>query len=143
MNNKYPTNLRNHPTVQACISDYRKTNNRENKDCKTCGFPHSEYLLCGTGATFGTLIIGTDRYSVDTSNVEYFVQFRSGIGGGFHWKNDIFFQRLDGCVVVTYYEKYGNTPQKHTWRIPVIEWESIVKSVNGPEAITEIQEILK
>jgi hypothetical protein len=138
MNNKYPTNLRNHPMVQAWVSTYKKGINRENKDCKTCGFPHSEQLLCGMGATFGTLTLGTDRYSVDTSNVEYFVQLCSAVGeDGFHWKRDIFFRRLDGCVVVTYYEKYGNTPRKRTWRIPVIEWESIVKSVSGPEAREE------
>lgn len=138
MSFEYPTNLRNNPMVQAWISNYKKVNNCNNDDCDRCGFPHSPHVLCGWGAIFGILTIGGDRYYVDTSNVNSFVQFNNGIKRGFHWKNDIFFNRLDNSVVVTYYEKYNNSPQKRTWVIPLNEWESIVKAVSHDAAITEM-----
>ena len=128
--------LREHPMVAAWIAEYRRINGSDYKNCTRCGFPHAPNLLCGSGATFGALWVGGEPYWVDASNVKYFIHFRESTQAiGFHWRDDIGFGRMgDGAVQVTFYEKYNNTPQKKTWKIPGLEWESIVKSLAQHEA---------
>jgi hypothetical protein len=128
--------LRQHPFVLAWIEEYQKEAWRKYPDCFHCGFPHAENLLCN-GATFGCLRIGQEIYYVDISNVEYFVWFREKQRLGFHWRNDIYFQRMkDGSVLVTSFWQYNNCPQERKWTIDRDSWASIVSSVskNGETA---------
>lgn len=127
--------MRHHPFVEAWIDDYQKQDKwHKHPDCPRCGFPHSEVLLCGPGATFGCLYIGGEYYSVDQSNVSSFVAFREKQRMGFHWRDDIYFQRLaDGGVIITSFWRYNNSPQERTWKIDRVSWESIVRSVNLEE----------
>lgn len=123
--------LRQHPFVVQWIKDYQKDDKwRQYKDCRHCGYPHAESLICGRGSTFGELRIGHDTYYVDQSNVNWFVGFREQPMEGFHWRNDIFFKRLADCVEITSFWQYNNSPQKRVWRIPHPEWASIVCSVS-------------
>lgn len=123
-------NLRQHPFVLAWIAEYQKDAWHKHSDCYHCGFPHAENLLCN-GAPFGRLRIGTDNYSVDISNVAYFVQFREKQRSGFHWRDDIYFQRMEnGSVRVTSFWQYNNSPQERTWTIDLDSWASIVSSVS-------------
>lgn len=130
--------LRQHPFVLEWIAEYQKRGWKLAKyiDCHHCGFPHNEVLLCN-GAPFGLLHIGGDCYSVDISNVEYFVKFRESQRQGFHWRDDIYFQRMkDGNVMVTSFYQYNNCPQERVWTIDRDSWASIVSSVskNGETA---------
>ena len=123
--------LRNHPMVLAWIAEFRKdASHREYSDCHRCGFPHSETLLC-SGAPFGYLYIGGRLYSVDVSNVEAMVHFREKQRPGFHWRDDIYFERIkDGSVCVTSFWQYNNYPQETRWVIDRDAWASIVSSVS-------------
>lgn len=124
--------LRQHPFVIQWIKDYQKDDKwRQYEDCPHCGYPHAENLICGGGSTFGELRIGRFTYYVDQSNVDYFVKFRETLRPGFHWKNDIHFERIDGHVRVTYFDQYNNSPQERQWLIPHAEWASIVCSVSA------------
>jgi hypothetical protein len=131
--------LRQHPFVQAWIADYQKdTNWHKYLDCRSCGFPHAENILCGCGATFGCLRIGGEMYYVDASNVAFFVQFRERSTKGFHWRDDIYFLRQsDGDVKVTSYWQYNNCPQERRWVIPADEWASVVASVSAQGETSE------
>lgn len=125
--------LRDSPMVKAWISAYQTDKWNTHEDCHHCGFPHSPHVLCGSGATFGKVSIGRDRYSIDLSSVVFFHEFMSelGQGWGFHWRNQIYFKRDDdGGVVVRYFEQFNNHPQLKTWRIPPNEWASIVCAVS-------------
>lgn len=127
--------LRNSPMVKAWIAARSaRQSYSDDKDCHRCGFPHASNLLCGAGATFGRLTLGGHAYSIDYSNVIYFHDFVTnlGKGWGFHWRDEIFFERKeDGGVEVRYIEQFNNTPQIKTWRIPPAEWASIVCSVSA------------
>lgn len=130
--------FRQHPFVLAWIAEYQNDAWRKYPDCHHCGFPHAENLLCN-GAPFGCLYIGQEDYYVDISNVAYFVQFREKQRSGFHWRDDIYFKRMDdGSVRVTSFWKYNNYPQERTWTIDRDSWASIVSSVskNGETAET-------
>lgn len=122
--------LRQHPFVLEWIVEYQKDPWCKHSDCFHCGFPHSKNLLCN-GAPFGCLYIGGEAYSVDISNVAAMVQFREQQRKGFHWRDDIYFQRMaDGSVQVTSFWRYNNYPQERRWTIPSSEWASIVSSVS-------------
>jgi hypothetical protein len=124
--------LRQHPFVVQWIKDYQRTISwKKYEDCRNCGYPHAAGFICGMGSTFGQLRIGQHLYYVDQSNVDYFVAFREKPRKGFHWRNDIYFERLPGCVEVTYFDQYNNSPQERKWRIPHSEWASIVCSVSS------------
>lgn len=123
--------LRQHPFVVSWIAEYQKDAWHKYPDCYCCGFPHAENLLCN-GAPFGRLYIGAESYSVDISNVEYFVKFREKQRPGFHWRDDIYFLRMaDGGVLVTSFWRYNNFPQEKKWTIDRDSWASIVSSVSA------------
>lgn len=127
--------LRQHPFVLAWIAEFQKDPlHSKYTDCRHCGFPHSEVLLCN-GAPFGSLYIGGQHYSVDISNVESMVYFREKPRPGFHWRDDIYFQRLDnGDVRVTSFWQHNNSPQEKKWTIDRDSWASIVSSVSATES---------
>jgi hypothetical protein len=130
-------NLRNHSFVLAWIAEYRKDAWHKHPDCYLCGFPHAENLLCN-GAPFGRLYIGGQSYSVDASNVAYFVQFREKQRLGFHWQDDIYFRRMeDGSVLVTSFWQYNNSPQERKWTISSDAWASIVSSISASGETSE------
>jgi hypothetical protein len=130
--------LRQHPFVLAWIAEFQKDPwHTKYPDCRRCGFPHSDVLLCN-GAPFGCLYIGGEPYSVDISNVAWMVQFREQSRPGFHRRDDIYFQRMDdGSVRVTSFWQYNNCPQEKVWTIPSSEWASIVSSVSTAGETTE------
>ncbi len=133
-NKEQVANLRKNPMVQHWIAEFQKGAwfPESYPECPYCGWPHNSHILCGMGATFGKLTIGRDTYSVDASNVEYFVKFRDQPMRGFHWRDDVFFERLpDGTVEVRWFTQYNNTPQPEIWRIAPAEWASIVCSVSA------------
>jgi hypothetical protein len=123
--------LRQHPFVLAWIAEFQKDSFHFNyPDCHSCGFPHSDVLLCN-GAPFGLLYIGGKSYFVYISNVAWMVQFREKNRPGFNWRDDTYFQRTDnGDVRVTSFWQYNNCPQEKVWTIPGSEWASIVSSVS-------------
>ncbi|HEV2521057.1 MAG TPA: hypothetical protein VGT24_01640 [Candidatus Acidoferrales bacterium] len=122
--------LRGHLFVLEWIAEYQKSECNRHPDCFHCGFPHAENLMCN-GAPFGRLFIGKDAYSVDISNVAYMVQFREKLQCGFHWRDDIYFQRQDdGSVLVTSFWQYNNYPQEKKWVIDKDSWASIVSSMS-------------
>lgn len=126
--------LRNHPLVVAWIEDYYRGHDwlTNPGDCGKCGWPHNPFLICGGGSTFGSLRIGDDRYFVDWSNVEVFVNFRSqSHEGWFHWSRDRFFRKTSDGIEVLFYAQYNNTPQERIWKIPQNEWKSIVDQCGG------------
>lgn len=52
--------------------------------------------------------------------------------GGFHWKHNIFWKRLDdGPVRVRHFTEFNGCPQWVDWVIPADEWASIVASVSA------------
>lgn len=135
--------LRRHPFVLAWIAEFQKDAWHKYPDCYRCGFPHAENLLCN-GAPFGRLYIGVESYSVDISNVEYFVQFREKQRLGIHWRDDIYFRRMkDGAVLVTSFWQYNNSPQEKTWMIDRDAWASIVCSVSIAGETAESWEHIK
>jgi hypothetical protein len=51
--------------------------------------------------------------------------------GGFHWRDNIFFKRLeDGSVRVRHFMEWNYCPNFKDWIIPPNEWASIVCSVS-------------
>lgn len=138
--NERARKLRDSPMVKAWITAYQTDKWSTHKDCHRCGYPHSPHVLCGMGASFGTLWLGRDHYSVDFSNVVFFHDFMLKIseGRGFHWRDETFFTRTgDGSVEVHYLEQYNNTPQQKMWRIPPNAWASIVASVSATGETSE------
>ncbi len=136
--------LRQHPFALAWIAEFQKDPwHKKYPDCRHCGFPHSEVLLCH-GAPFGSLYIGGQHYSVDISNIQFMVSFREKQRLGFHWRNDIYFQRRDdGSVQITSFWQYNNCPQERKWIIPSAEWASIVSSSSaGGETAESYQRAL-
>ena len=128
---------RHHPFVIAWISEFQKDFLYKYDDCDYCGFPHAKNLLCN-GAPFGILHIGKDKYSVDISNLEYFIQFREKVRKGFHWQNDTYFSRAeDGSVLITSFWQYNNYPQEQNWKIDENSWASIVSSVSATGETSE------
>ncbi|HWE75050.1 MAG TPA: hypothetical protein VG328_17955 [Stellaceae bacterium] len=125
--------LRHDSMVKAWMAEYQKDRLSRYKDCRRCGWPHNEVLLC-FNAPFGELRLGGDLYSICESNVVFFHNFMKntlGNGWGFHWRDEKFFGRdTDGSVIVRFIEQYNNAPQVRTWRIPAPEWASIVCSVS-------------
>ena len=121
--------LRHNPMVKEWIKERQKEGWNRCKDCKKCGFPHSDGLLCN-GAPFGEIHFGGDKYYVSMSNVVFWTEFMQDHApqGTFHWKHQRYFRRTDAGVEVTFFSKYNNTPQTHTWLIPDLEWQSIVDS---------------
>lgn len=139
------TELRKDPTIAAWVSTYKKSLMKweDRSDCRACGWPHAKVLLCGSGATFGTVRLGGASYAIDASNVEFMLNFVRSLGPGFHWKNEIFFDVDDNTVVVTHLEKYNNCPQVMKWRIPLLEWRSITEFVErqtGPSSSISISD---
>jgi hypothetical protein len=125
--------LRHDPMVEAWINEFRTAFDWSPKypDCMHCSYPHAPMLLC-YGAQFGQTRIGYDLYSIDFSNVCWFVEFRRKQRQGFHWRRDIYFRRTDdGGVEVTSYTPYNNSPQEHIWKILATEWASIVCNVSA------------
>jgi len=50
---------------------------------------------------------------------------------GFHWRNDVYFKRLeDGSVRVRRFEWFNGAPHPKDWVIPANEWASVVCSVS-------------
>lgn len=126
--------LRLRPTVQAWIQSYQAKPYNKHLDCKTCGFPHSEHLMCNN-APFGEVQFGCQTYSITTGNVVWWVQFMEEHApiGAFHWRDQRFFRRMkDGSVEVTFYTAFNNVPQKNVWIIPAEEWASICDAVKLP-----------
>ncbi len=83
--------------------------------------------MCGMGSVFGRVTLGGHRFYVDTSNVEYLVEFVAGLAAnGFHWRNEWFWKRDGDDVVVSYIEAFNNCPSMKQLRIPVSEFASIV-----------------
>lgn len=129
------------PTVSAWIADYQSSHpwRKNAADCSRCGWPHDPHVLCGR-ATFGQVRLGYETYYIDGSNVDFMLGFVKGLGPGFHWKNDIFFDVLDDIVTVTSLWAFNGCPQKRVWKIPVAEWRSIsdfVASRTAPPAPLE------
>ena len=121
--------LRHNPMVEAWIKTYLAQPHHDYKDCDRCGFPHPKGLMCNT-APFGELRFGGYTYSIELSNVVWWIGFMDDYApkGAFHWKNERFFRRVDGAVEVTFFLPYNNTPQRNRWVIPNGEWDSIVEA---------------
>lgn len=63
---------------------------------------------------------------------EYDEAVQAAYGGGFHWRHNVFFKRLDdGTVRVRHWTDFNGTPQWVDWVIPAPEWASIVCSVSA------------
>ena len=127
--------MRNVPMVDAWIRHYYGnmiTPREPPSPCHHCGWPHNEQILCGMGATFGSVRLGGQTYYIDASNVEFMQHFmKNELGPGFHWKNEVFF-RVDGdSVIVSRVEGYNGNPNIKRWTIPLNEWRSIVDSVES------------
>ena len=91
--------------------------------------------MCGWGATFGDAEIGNHLFSVDSSNVDFFVHFVNELPKlGFHWRDGIYTRRDGDCVVMSHIDSYNNTPQLKQWEIPVNEFASIMCAARGEEA---------
>ncbi len=136
-----PINLRHDPMVVAWIEDYESQRikgpgYKPHADCRYCGWPHSEHSLCGLGATFGRVRLGSDWTYIDRSNVEYMVNFVKNLGPGFHWKNQVYFDVEDGTVLVRRIEYFNGHPHERVWSIPLNEWKSIVDHVARNAAVT-------
>jgi hypothetical protein len=117
--------LRHNPTVEVWIQEYQKDGWHQYPDCQSCGFPHNSTILCGRGATFGSVWLGAEQYSIDASNVNYMLQFVQSLGPGFHWKNEVFFDVQSSKVIVRHIDKYNDTPDVKVWEIPLEQWDSI------------------
>jgi hypothetical protein len=119
------------PVVQAWIDNYQKRDNwSPYVDCHTCGWPHAPVLLCGSGSTFGSVVLGGRTFYIDSSNVDFMLSFVQRLGTGFHWKHEVFFNVEMNMVIVSHIESYNNTPHIVKWSIPLNEWQSIVDSVS-------------
>jgi hypothetical protein len=116
--------LKENPIVQAWIRAW----NKKFPHCIHCGWPHSPAVICGWGATFGFARFGGRDVSVDSSNVAYLISFRTKERKGFHWKDDIFFERTNSAVLITRIELFNDCPHEEIWTIPLNEWTSIVQS---------------
>ena len=122
--------LRHNPMVEAWIAKSREMERQNYTDCKHCGWPHNESLLCFQ-ADFGTLWFCGELYGVDESEVVWWVDFMQAYApqGAFHWKNERFFLRTnEGIEMISWY-KYNNTPQKSVVKIPLAEWQTIVSQM--------------
>ena len=133
-NKERVSELKKHPFVAAWIAEKQADNlyGTPYPDCHSCGWPHAPNVLCGMGATFGSLNFGGNTYSIDASNVEYMLDLLNGLSDmGFHWKNEIFFDVKDGVVTITRFEQYNNCPNKRTWLVPLPEWQSIADFISA------------
>ncbi len=121
--------LRHLPMVEAWIAAYRADKWNIHEDCKWCGWPHNTHLLCNQ-APFGVVVFGRYPYSVSMAEVVWWVDFMESHApaGAFHWRDQKFFRRTDAGVEITFFTPYNNTPQRHVWVIPQLEWESITAS---------------
>ena len=129
--------LRTNALVTAWIKTYQGAGTwRKHPDCFKCGWPHAENLLCGSGSTFGCVTLGGNSYYIDSSNVDYMVDFVSKLGPGFHWKNEVYFDVKGQKVVISRIEPYNNCPHVKRWEIPLNEWKSIVEEV---QRMSEVQ----
>ena len=122
--------LRGSPMVAAWIKEYQRNAWAVYQDCKQCGFPHSPHILCN-GATFGEVVFGAQRYSIELGNVVWWEDFMRthSPNGAFHWRDQKYFRRTEAGVEIIFFTKFNNTPQRNVWVIPSREWESIIKAV--------------
>lgn len=128
--------LRHHPIVEAWIKEYQ-AHMPIYPDCTYCGYPHYSGSACNT-APFGFCWFGENRYSVSLLNLEDFLSLRTKERKGFHWKNDIYFARLQDEVVVSFFIDNGySCPQEKVWRIPINEWQSIVSCTDRVEELEQ------
>jgi len=116
------------PIISSWVEAAQKDRREKHPRCHSCGWPHSTVLLCGTGSSFGEAIFGGRSVGVDSSNVQHLLGLRKRLSAmrGFHWKNDIFFEKRDNCIIVSRIEYFNNCPAVHEWSIPKTEWASIV-----------------
>ena len=101
----------------------------KHEKCTACGYPHSPFILCGTGAVFGSAIFGGVQYAVDIGNMDYFVHLRSTIARGHHWKNDIYFYIENGEIVIRFITDFNYCPAIKEIKIPFIEWKTIIEQL--------------
>lgn len=99
-------------------------------NCSSCGYPHSEYVLCGEGAEFGIAFFGGRACGVDSSDVEYLVKLREKIAKGHHWKDDVYFYTESGHVYIQQIAFFNGRPSVTKLEIPLLEWETIVNQIN-------------
>lgn len=120
--------LLQNPMVRAWIHSYRQRAHTH-EECMHCGWPHDKHIMCGWGATFGCVKLGGELIAIDASNVEYLITFLEKFPSGFHWRDEIFIDVLDGQVMITYLTVYNNTPSWKVKKIPMREWQSISEYV--------------
>lgn len=75
---------------------------------------------------------GTRNYSVSNSNRGWLTHLdQQRKGRGFHWKDDIYFRRLDsGEVLVSHIADWNYTPRFVEWVIPAEGWQTITSQVS-------------
>ena len=60
---------------------------------------------------------------------------------GFHWRDDVYFKKLDnGTVQVTFFYDWNYNPNFECWFIPPNEWASIVSTVSKSGETSESYE---
>ena len=96
--------------------------------------------FCGDdtpGHVGGSFHFGTREYQANWHNRDWhkvLVERRNE--GGFHWRNDIFFKRLDdGSVRIRYATEFNGCPNTNDWVIPSNEWETIIQQTNSCEQL--------
>ena len=124
--------LRHTPMIEAWIKRYWPDEQPAN--CNHCSFPHPPQFLCP--ATFGTVVFGDSQYSVNLNNVVFWYEFMQEFApkGAFHWRHERFFKRVPEGVEVTFFTRFNSTPQRNTWLIPALEWDSIVSQMSADNA---------
>jgi hypothetical protein len=116
--------------IKSWIQEYQKDKWNIHEICRSCKYPHSNYVCCGSGATFGKAMFGGFLYAVDSSNVDYYVHLREIVAIGHHWQNDVYFYTNNGYTVIRYIKDYNGHPNIHEFNIPALEWLTITEQVN-------------
>lgn len=123
--------LLSNPIVLKWIETYKEVNSISHAICDKCGFPHYKNILCGRGAIFGAMRLGSKIYWIDASNVEYFISFYDQAQkDNVDFKRDIQFSRKNSKEIeIFFYENYNNIPQKNTCNFSSQEWELVVNKL--------------
>lgn len=104
--------------------------NTNEPKCDKCGYHHYEGMFC-IDAVRGHIIFGKNTYAITGHNEEYLKELeQKKIDAGYHWKDDIYFKRLDdGSVRVRQFVDWNYTPHVEDWVISKADWEDIVMSM--------------
>lgn len=95
-------------------------------NCKRCGWPHRENLLCCIGSYFGEVTLGTHTFYIDSSNVEFMLGFVTHFNKKYHRIGDLYFRAVNGDIHITHMETYNNCPRPVTHAISKTLWDSML-----------------